>query len=246
LTGPDGLPKALTKAVIETVLDEEMGEHLGYDRHAVEGRNGGDSRNGTRAKTVLTEAVGEVRVEVPRDREGTFEPVIVKKRQRRLTEVDKVVLSLYAKGLTTGELLPSPPSMLAGGRWPVAGGRWRVAGGRPGRPPRSGSRFGTGRGARRGGRATRWSRRASGSGWRQRMDCPSCCRAGGWCLGLGSMASSTTPAAGGRTRVRTPVWSARTVGVVSRLRGVPVRQRGARRREACARDARRVLHPAVV
>jgi transposase-like protein len=85
-------------------LDEEMSEHLGYDKHAVEGRNGGNSRNGTRAKTVLTEAVGEVRVEVPRDREGTFEPVIVKKRLRRLTEVDKVVLSLYAKGLITGEI----------------------------------------------------------------------------------------------------------------------------------------------
>jgi putative transposase len=104
LTGPDGLLKALTKTVIETALDEEMAEHLGYDRHAVEGRNRGNSRNGKRSKTVVTEAVGEVSIEVPRDRDGTFEPVIVRKRQRRLSDVDRVVLSLYAKGLTTGEI----------------------------------------------------------------------------------------------------------------------------------------------
>ena len=61
-------------------------------------------RNGSRAKTVISDAVGEVRIGVPRDRDGTFEPQIVKKRQRRLTEVDEIVLSLYAKGLTTGEI----------------------------------------------------------------------------------------------------------------------------------------------
>ena len=81
-----------------------MSEHLGYDKHAVEGRNGGNSRNGKRTKTVLTDAAGPVQIEVPRDRDGTFEPVIVAKRQRRLTDVDAVVLSLYAKGLTTGEI----------------------------------------------------------------------------------------------------------------------------------------------
>jgi transposase-like protein len=104
LTGPDGLLKALTKTVIETALDEEMSEHLGYDKHAPEGRNRGNSRNGKRTKTVLTDACGEVDIDVPRDRDGTFEPVIVAKRQRRLTDVDEVVLSLYAKGLTTGEI----------------------------------------------------------------------------------------------------------------------------------------------
>jgi transposase-like protein len=104
LTGPDGLLKALTKTVIETALDEEMAEHLGYDKHAPEGRNRGNSRNGKRTKTVLTDACGEVDIDVPRDRDGTFEPVIVAKRQRRLTDVDEVVLSLYAKGLTTGEI----------------------------------------------------------------------------------------------------------------------------------------------
>ncbi|MDF2746118.1 MAG: transposase [Propionibacteriaceae bacterium] len=104
LTGPDGLLKALTKAVVETALEEEMSDHLGYDRHEPVGRNRGNSRNGKRAKTVLSEACGEVDVEVPRDRDGSFEPVIVKKRQRRLSDVDEVVLSLYAKGLTTGEI----------------------------------------------------------------------------------------------------------------------------------------------
>ena len=104
LTGPHGLLKALTKTVIETALEEEMSEHLGYDKHEPVGRNRGNSRNGKRAKTVLSDACGEVDIEVPRDREGSFEPVIVKKRQRRLSEVDEVVLSLYAKGLTTGEI----------------------------------------------------------------------------------------------------------------------------------------------
>jgi len=104
LTGPDGLLKVLTKTVLETALEEELSEHLGYDKHAVEGRNGANSRNGRRTKTVTTDAVGSVQIEVPRDRDGTFSPVIVGKRQRRLSDVDTVVLSLYAKGLTTGEI----------------------------------------------------------------------------------------------------------------------------------------------
>ena len=104
LTGPDGLLKALTKTVIEAALDEEMTEHLGYDKHAPAGRNRGNSRNGKRSKTVLTDSCGEVEIEVPRDRDGSFEPQMVKKRQRRLSDVDEVVLSLYAKGLTTGEI----------------------------------------------------------------------------------------------------------------------------------------------
>jgi transposase-like protein len=102
LTGPDGLLKQLTKAVLETALDQEMTEHLGHEKH---GRPvSGNVRNGTRAKTVLTEGTGEVGIEVPRDRAGTFEPQIVRKRQRRLTGVDEIVLSLYAKGLTTSQV----------------------------------------------------------------------------------------------------------------------------------------------
>ena len=104
LTGPDGLLKQLTKTVLETALNEEMTEHLGYEKHDPAGAGTGNIRNGSRAKTVLTEATGHVEIDVPRDRAGTFEPQIVKKRQRRLSGVDEVVLSLYAKGLTTGEI----------------------------------------------------------------------------------------------------------------------------------------------
>ncbi|GAB7007785.1 hypothetical protein JCM18899A_52610 [Nocardioides sp. AN3] len=84
MTGPGGLLQALTKTVIETALDEEMVEHLGYDKHDPAGRGSGNSRNGTRSKTVLTETVGPVQIQVPRDRDGSFDPIIVKKRQRRL------------------------------------------------------------------------------------------------------------------------------------------------------------------
>src|SRR4051795_3715068 len=104
LTGPDGLLKQLTKTVLETALNEEMTEHLGYDKHDRTASSSGNVRNGSRSKTVLTEATGHVEIDVPRDRAGTFAPQIVKKRQRRLSGVDEVVLSLYAKGLTTGEI----------------------------------------------------------------------------------------------------------------------------------------------
>jgi len=104
LTGPDGLLKQLTKTVLETSLAEEMTEHLGYAKHEAADAGGGNIRNGTRSKTVLTEHSGPVDIEVPRDRAGTFTPQIVRKRQRRLGGVDEVVLSLYAKGLTTGEI----------------------------------------------------------------------------------------------------------------------------------------------
>lgn len=105
LTGPDGLLKQFTKTVLETALNEEMTEHLGHEKHQAEpGRFASNVRNGTRPKTVLTEATGQVTIEVPRDRDGSFEPVIVKKRQRRLNGVDEIVLSLYANGLTTGEI----------------------------------------------------------------------------------------------------------------------------------------------
>ncbi len=105
LTGPDGLLKQFTKTVLETALDEEMSEHLGREKHqkTKDGR-AGNARNGTISKAVVTDAVGPVEITVPRDRDASFEPVIVRKRQRRLNDVDEVVLSLYAKGLTTGEI----------------------------------------------------------------------------------------------------------------------------------------------
>src|SRR5262249_4119171 len=103
LVGPGGLLSGLTKTVLETALEAEMEDHLGYAKHEPAGRDRGNSRNGTRSKTGLTEA-GEVEIAVPRDRDGSFEPRIVKKRQRRLSGVDELVISLAAKGLTTGEI----------------------------------------------------------------------------------------------------------------------------------------------
>ncbi|MEV5881051.1 IS256 family transposase [Streptomyces sp. NPDC052101] len=103
LTGEGGLLQQLTKTVLESALEGEITDHLGYDKHDPAGKDGGNSRNGTRSKTVLTD-IGPVEIDVPRDRDGSFEPAIVKKRQRRLTGVDEMVLSLSAKGLTHGEI----------------------------------------------------------------------------------------------------------------------------------------------
>jgi putative transposase len=105
ITGPEGLLKTITATVLESALEEELTEHLGHeknrapaDREAAGAGGAGNIRNGHRPKTVLTDAAGEVAVRVPRDRAGSFEPVIVRKRQRRLSDVDAVVISLYAKG----------------------------------------------------------------------------------------------------------------------------------------------------
>src|SRR4051812_40651274 len=103
LSGEGGLLQQLTKRVLESALEGEITDHVGYDKHDVAGKNSGNSRNGTRAKTVLTD-VGPVEVRVPRDVAGSFEPQIVKKRQRRPTDVDEMVFSLSAKGLTHGEI----------------------------------------------------------------------------------------------------------------------------------------------
>ena len=103
VTGEGGLLQQLTKLVLEASLQGEMDAHLGYGKHEPAGRNGGNSRNGKRSKTVLTQ-VGPVDIEVPRDRDASFEPQIVRKRQRRLDGIDGIVLSLSAKGLTTGEV----------------------------------------------------------------------------------------------------------------------------------------------
>jgi putative transposase len=103
LSGEGGLLQRLTKLVIESALEGEITDHLGYDKHDPAGKNGANSRNGTRSKTVLTE-VGPVELAVPRDRDGSFEPQLVRKRQRRLSGVEDMVLSLSAKGLTTGEI----------------------------------------------------------------------------------------------------------------------------------------------
>ena len=103
LTGEGGLPGRLTKMVIEGALEGELDDHLGYARHDPDGRDGGNSRHGRRAKTVIT-GTGPVELSVPRDRDSSFEPKIVARRQRRLTGVDDMVISLPAKGLTHGEI----------------------------------------------------------------------------------------------------------------------------------------------
>lgn len=103
LTGDNGLLTALVRRVLQTGLEVEMTDHIGYERHAVEGRGSGNSRNGSYPKTVTTE-VGKVDLRVPRDRNATFEPVTVPKGQRRLDGLSGQVISLYAKGMSTGDI----------------------------------------------------------------------------------------------------------------------------------------------
>jgi putative transposase len=103
LTGADGLLTALMKTVLQTGMEVEMADHLGYEPHDRAGFGSGNSRNGSYPKTVSTE-IGDITIQVPRDRNGTFEPVTVPKHVRRLDGLNTNVLSLYAKGLTTGEI----------------------------------------------------------------------------------------------------------------------------------------------
>jgi putative transposase len=103
LFGQNGLMKQLSKRFMERLLEMEMANHLGYMKHAVEGRNSGNSRNGKTSKTVKT-GNGEIRVEVPRDRKSEFEPVLVEKRKSHLKGLDDQVLSLYARGMTVRDI----------------------------------------------------------------------------------------------------------------------------------------------
>ncbi|MDW3212704.1 MAG: transposase [Ilumatobacteraceae bacterium] len=95
---------ALVQQELRTGLEVEMTDHLGYERHAADGRNTGNSRNGSYPKTVTTE-VGKVRLDVSRDRNASFEPATIPKGQRRLDGFSGNVISLYAKGMTTGDIL---------------------------------------------------------------------------------------------------------------------------------------------
>jgi transposase-like protein len=103
LTGDGGLLPQLIARVLETSLEVEMTDHLGYERHSSAGNNTGNSRNGTFPKTVVTE-VGEVDLRVPRDRNGTFDPQLARHGERRVDGLAGQVISLYAQGLTTGEI----------------------------------------------------------------------------------------------------------------------------------------------
>ncbi|HEY0499421.1 MAG TPA: transposase, partial [Kutzneria sp.] len=93
----------LTKAVLERALAEEMTDHLGYDHGDPAGNGSGNSRNGHSGKTVSTTA-GPVRIDVPRDRNSTFEPKMVRKGSRRIGQLDDMILSLYARGMTTRDI----------------------------------------------------------------------------------------------------------------------------------------------
>ncbi len=103
IDGPDGLLAQMTKAVLERALDVEIADHLGYEHGDPAGHGSGNSRNGHGRKTVLSTA-GPVELEVPRDRNGTFDPVIVPKRKRRLGQVEDMILSLYARGMSTRDI----------------------------------------------------------------------------------------------------------------------------------------------
>lgn len=103
LVGPGGLLAGITRRVLQTALETEMAEHLGYDRGDAAGRGAPNSRNGYSDKTVLTD-LGPIPIKVPRDRKGEFEPQIVPKHSRRVEGFNEMILSLYAKGLTTGEI----------------------------------------------------------------------------------------------------------------------------------------------
>jgi len=103
LLGPDGLLSQVTKAVLERALAEEMTSHLGYEKHDPAGRGSGNSRNGSTGKTLLT-GVGAVDLAVPRDRNGSFEPKIVRKGQTRLEGFNDRIVALYARGMTTRDI----------------------------------------------------------------------------------------------------------------------------------------------
>lgn len=103
LVGPDGLLAGITRTVLQAALEAEMSEHLGYERGERPAEPIGNHRNGSSSKTVSTE-VGPVQIQVPRDRSGEFEPQIVPKHARRIAGFDEAIVSLYAKGLTTGEI----------------------------------------------------------------------------------------------------------------------------------------------
>ena len=103
MVGENGLLKQLTKALIERALGAELTHQLGYEKHSAEGKNSGNSRNGTSPKTLKSD-LGDLPIEVPRDRRGDFEPQIVKKGQRRFNGFDDKILSMYARGMTTRDI----------------------------------------------------------------------------------------------------------------------------------------------
>ena len=103
LLGKNGVIKNLVKGLSEQILQAELTEHLGYDKHAAEGQNSGNSRNGSSMKTVQSD-FGDIELEIPRDRNAEFEPKLVPKHQMQLGKIDEIIVSLYAKGLSTRDI----------------------------------------------------------------------------------------------------------------------------------------------
>jgi transposase-like protein len=103
ITGPGGLLSQLTRRLVERALEVELTDHLGYQPHQEPSGVAGNTRSGSTPKTLITEQ-GEVRFEAPRDRHGTFEPQIVRKRQRRFEGFDDKILALYSRGLSTRDI----------------------------------------------------------------------------------------------------------------------------------------------
>jgi len=103
LLGENGLIKQLTKALIERAMQGEITSHLGYDKHSPAGNNSGNSRNGTSTKTIKSDR-GDFPVDVPRDRNGTFEPQIIPKGQTRFDGFDDKIISMYSRGMTTRDI----------------------------------------------------------------------------------------------------------------------------------------------
>src|ERR1041385_615010 len=103
IIGDNGLLKQLTKAILERAMQAEMSEHLGYEKHDPAGKNTGNSRNGTSSKT-LTGEFGRMPIDVPRDRNSSFDPKIIPKGQTRFTGFDEKIISMYARGMTTREI----------------------------------------------------------------------------------------------------------------------------------------------
>ena len=103
IVGPGGLLSQLTKRLVERAMEVELTDHLGYEPHAEPPGGAGNARNGSTPKTLITEQ-GAVRIDAPRDRAGTFEPQIVRKRQRRFEGFDEKILALYSRGLSTRDI----------------------------------------------------------------------------------------------------------------------------------------------
>ena len=103
LLGKNGLVKNLIRGLSDQILEAEMTQHLGYEKHSTDGDNSGNSRNGSTPKTVKTD-FGEIQVKIPRDRNGEFDPALIKKHQRDLGKIDEIIIALYAKGMTTRDI----------------------------------------------------------------------------------------------------------------------------------------------